>query len=216
MKILLIEDDIELSTSIKTFFQIKGHDVEYFYDGLDALNHLESNNNIYDLYLVDVNIPNINGLELLKFIRKTNIDIPIIIITASLEIQTLQTAFDYGCTEYIKKPFNLKELDIRIDRIFYKKTTVIKFDDNLLYDKDSMELKYNEESIELRKKEKLFIDILFKNMGYIVSTDNITDYVWEGEIKESYPIRQMVNTIRKKLPLDIIKTEVGIGYKIEN
>lgn len=216
MKILLIEDDIELSTSIKTFFQIKGHDVEYFFDGLEALNHLENNNNIYDLYLVDVNIPNINGLELLKFIRKTNIDIPIIIITASLEIQTLQTAFDYGCTEYIKKPFNLKELDIRIDKIFYTKTTVIKFDDNLFYDKDSMELKYKEESIELRKKEKLFIDILFKNMGYIVSTDNITDYVWEGEIKENYPIRQMVNTIRKKLPLDIIKTEVGIGYKIEN
>lgn len=216
MKILLIEDDIELSTSIKTFFQIKGHDVEYFYDGLEALNHLENNNNIYDLYLVDVNIPNINGLELLKFIRKTNIDIPIIIITASLEIQTLQTAFDYGCTEYIKKPFNLKELDIRIDRIFYTKTTIIKFDDNLLYDKSCMELKYKQESIELRKKEKLFIDILFKNMGYIVSTDNITDYVWEGEIKENYPIRQMVNTIRKKLPLDIIKTEVGIGYKIES
>ena len=215
MRVLLVEDDIELASSIKTFFKFKEFDVDLFYDGEDAFNHLESNKIDYDLYIIDVNIPNINGLELLKFIRKIKLDTPIIIITASLEIETLQEAFDYGCSEYIKKPFNLKELDIRIKKIFHQKTNIIKFNTQWIYDKDSMDLKYNDEPIELRKKEKLLVDILFKNIGYIVSNDNITDYVWEGEVREQYPVRQMVNTIRKKLPVDIIKTEVGVGYKIE-
>ena len=216
MKILLIEDDIELATSIERFFEIKGHNINTFYDGLDVINHIDETSLNYDLYLLDVNVPNVNGLEILKFIRRTQIDIPVIIITASLEIETLQKAFDYNCNEYIKKPFNLLELEIRLDRIFYAKTDIVKIEDDFFYDKSSMELKYKDESIELRKKEKLFLDILFKNIGFIVSSDSITDYVWEGEIKEKYPLRQMVNTIRQKLPYDIIKTEIGIGYKIEN
>lgn len=216
MKIILVEDDIELATSIERFFKIKGHNIDTFYDGFDVIDHLEETSLDYDLYLLDINVPNVDGLEILKFIRKTKIDIPVIIITASLEIETLQTAFNYGCTEYIKKPFNLLELEIRLDRIFYTRTDIVKIEDDFFYDKSSMELKYKNESIELRKKEKLFIDILFKNIGFIVSTNSITDYVWKDEIREKYPVRQIVNTIRQKLPYDIIKTEVGIGYKIEN
>ena len=215
MKILLVENDIELSTTIKTFFELRKHEINIFYDGLESFNHLENTNNSYDLYIFELNITNIDTLELIKFIRKTQIDVPIIVITASLEIEVLQKAFDYGCTEYINKPFNLRELDIRINKIFHNITKTIESKD-FLYDKSSMDLKYNDQSIELRKKEKLFIDILFKNIGYIVSSDSITDYVWEGEIKETYPVRQLVNTIRQKLPENIIKTEVGIGYKIEN
>lgn len=215
MKILLIEDDIELATSIERFFKIKGHNIDTFYDGVDVINHLEVKTIDYDLYILDINVPSVNGLEILKFIRKTKIDVPVIIITASLEIETLQTAFNYGCTEYIKKPFNLLELEIRLDRIFYAKTDIVKIEDDFFYDKSSMELKYKEESIIFRKKEKLFIDILFKNIGFIVSNDSIVDYVWEREVKEKYPVRQLVNTIRQKLPYDIIKTEIGIGYKIE-
>ena len=217
MKILLIEDDIELASSIEKFFGIKNHTVETFYDGFDVINHLEEDYAIdYDLYLLDINVPNVDGLEILKFIRKTKIDVPVIMLTASLEIQTLQTAFDYGCTEYIKKPFNLLELEIRLNRIFYAKTDIVKIKDDFFYDKSSFELKYKNESIELRKKEKLLIDILLKNIGFIVSNNSIVDYVWEGQTKEKYPIRQLVNTIRQKLPYNIIKTEVGIGYKIEN
>lgn len=215
MRIFLVENDIELSKSIETFFQLNKHEVSVFYDGLESFNHLENIDYRYDLYIFDINIANIDALEFIKFIRKTQIEVPIIIITASLEIEILQKAFDYGCTEYINKPFNLKELDIRINKIFHNITRVIESND-FIYDKSSMDLKYNDKLIELRKKEKLFVDILFKNIGYIVSSDSITDYVWEGEIKETYPVRQLVNTIRQKLPENIIKTEVGIGYKIEN
>lgn len=215
MRILLVENDIELSTSIETFFEVRKHEISIFYDGLESFNHLENNDNLYDLYIFELNLTNIDALELIKFIRKTQIEVPIIIITASLEIEILQKAFDYGCTEYINKPFDLKELDIRINKVFHNITRTIESND-FLYDKNSMVLKYNDQLIELRKKEKLFIDILFKNIGYIVSSDSITDYVWEGEIKENYPVRQLVNTIRQKLPENIIKTEVGIGYKIEN
>ena len=215
MRILLIEEDISLSVTIEAFFQQRKHEINIFYDGLESFNHLECTNIIYDLYIFDLNISNIDSLELIKFIRKTQIEVPIIITTASFEMETLQKAFGYGCTEYIRKPFNIKELDIRINKIFHNVTRTIVSND-FIYDKRTMDLKYNDQIIELRKKEKLFIDILFKNIGYIVSTDSISDYVWQGEIKETYPIRQLVNTIRQKLPENIIKTEIGIGYKIEN
>lgn len=215
MKILLVENDIELSTSIEKFFRLKNHEVHIFDDGLESFNHLESVEHNYDLFIFDLNIPNIDGLELIKFIRKTQLEIPIIVMTALLEMEMLQKAFDYGCTEYINKPFNIKELDIRINKIFHNATRIIE-SKNYSYDKSTMSLKYDKHEIELRKKEKLFMDILFKNIGYIVTSESITDYVWEGEIREAYPIRQLVNTIRAKLPENIIKTEVGLGYKIEH
>lgn len=216
MNILLVEDDVELSKSIQIFLKMQNYNVDHFSNGLDAFNHLEENSIDYDLYLIDINIPNINGLELLQFIKKTKIDIPIVIITASLEVEDLQDAFRYGCSEYMKKPFNLKELEIRMNRILFNKIDILKLDEDFIYDKRSMDLKYKKSSIEFRKKEKLIIDVLLKNIGYIVSNEKIIDYVWSGEEKESYPIRQTINTIRKKLPIDIIKTEIGVGYKIES
>lgn len=215
MKILLIEDDIELSTSIETFFKLNKHEVHIFTDGNDTFNHLENMVHEYDLYIFDLNIPNLDALELIKFIRKTQIEIPIIIMTALLEIEVLQKAFNYGCTEYINKPFDIKELDIRIKKIFTSSSQIIE-SNGFFYNKISKNLTYDNQAIELRKKEKLLIDILFKNIGNIVHTDTIIDYVWEREIRETYPIRQLVSTIRQKLPVNIIKTEIGIGYKIEN
>ncbi len=214
MKILLIEDDIRLSTSIETFFKLKNHEIHIFNDGLEFFNHLENSEHSYDLYIFDLNISGLDGLELIKHIRKTQLEIPIIIMTALLEMEILQQAFAYGCTEYINKPFDLKELDIRINKIFHNVTQLIETND-FIYDKSTMLLRYGNQIIELRKKEKLLLNILFKNIGYVVSSETISDYVWEGEIKETYPLRQLVNTVRQKLPKNIIKTEVGIGYKID-
>lgn len=215
MNILLIEDDIQLGMSIKSYFTMKKHTVKIFHEGLDVIEHLEEKN-FYDLYLVDVNIPGVNGLDILKYIRKIDIVTPVIVLTASLEVSTLQIAFDNNCSEYIKKPFSLIELELRINRLLYNRAEVITLDEDLIYYKNSMELKYKDDFIKLRKKEKLFLDILINNKGYTVSNSNITDYVWEGEIRDSYPIRQVINTIRKKIPVELIKTEIGIGYRIDN
>ncbi|WP_188084897.1 response regulator, partial [Sulfurovum sp. AR] len=92
---MIIEDDTQLNTAISEFCRIKAWDVVSNKDGLDAIYTIDSED--FDLYIIDINIPRINGLDLLKHIRKTDLDTPVIIITASLEIQNFASAFENGC-----------------------------------------------------------------------------------------------------------------------
>lgn len=215
MKVSIIEDDVQLSIAINEFFKIKEWDIVNAKDGLDAIDQIDNDN--FDLYIIDINIPRINGLDLLKHIRKTDLDAPVIIITASLEIQNFATAFENGCSEYIKKPFHLKELDIRINNLLsLKKPEIISLRDELIYDLSTEEFLYKNKSIKLRYKEKRFCTLMIKNINSVVSNEMVYDYVWEGEIKENYPLRQLLVELRKKLPSDIIQTKIREGYIIES
>lgn len=215
MKVLIIEDDVQLSIAISEFFKIKAWDIVSAKDGLNAIDQIDNGN--FDLYIIDINIPCINGLDLLKHIRKTDLDVPAIIITASLEIQNFATAFENGCSEYIKKPFHLKELDIRINNLLsLKKPEIISLRDELIYDLSTEEFLYKNKSIKLRYKEKRFCTLMIKNINSVVSNEMVYDYVWEGEIKETYPLRQLLVELRKKLPSDIIQTKIREGYIIES
>ena len=213
MKVLLVEDDTQLNTTITSYLKTKPFEVTSIEDGADAIDLIDGNT--FDLYLIDINIPSISGLELLKYIRQTNIHVPVIIITASLEINNLTDAYDKGCNEYLKKPFHLKELEVRINKLINTNLPSVKFSDNFYYCEKNKNFMIDHKAIEFRKKEKRFLSILIENIGKIVDTQRIIEYVWENEIKENYPMRQLVNGIRKKLPLDIIKTQIGVGYKIE-
>jgi len=214
MKVLIIEDDVQLNIAISEFCKIKAFDIVSVKDGLHAIDQIDSGH--FDLYIIDINIPRINGLDLLKHIRKTDLDTPIIIITASLEIQNFSTAFENGCSEYIKKPFHLKELDIRINNLLaLNKPVMITLNDELTYDLSREEFYYQNRPIKLRYKEKRFCAILMKHINTVVPNDMIYDYVWEGEIKETYPLRQLLVELRKKLPFDIIQTKIREGYMIE-
>jgi len=215
MKVSIIEDDVQRSIAISEFFKIKEWDIVSAKDGLDAIDQIDNDN--IDLYIIDINIPRINGLDLLKHIRKTDLDAPVIIITASLEIQKFAKAFENGCSEYIKKPFHLKELDIRINNLLsLKKPEIISLRDELIYDLSTEEFLYKNKSIKLRYKEKRFCTLMIKNINSVVSNEMVYDYVWEGEIKENYPLRQLLVELRKKLPSDIIQTKIREGYIIES
>ncbi len=215
MKVLIIEDDVQLNIAISEFFKIKTFDIVSVTDGLKAIDQIESEH--FDLYIIDINIPRINGLDLLKHIRKTDLNTPIIIITASLEIENFSTAFDNGCNEYIKKPFHLKELDIRINNLLsLNKPATINLRDELTYDLNTEEFLYKNKPIRLRYKEKRFCALMVKHVNTVVSNEMVYDYVWEGEIKETYPLRQLLVELRKKLPFDIIQTKIREGYIIES
>ncbi len=214
MKVLIIEDDVQLNIAINEFFKIKAFDTVSVKDGLQAIDHID--NEDFDLYLIDINIPNISGIDLLKHIRKKDLDTPVIIITASLEIQNFSMAFENGCSEYIKKPFHLKELDIRINNLLtLSKPEIINIRDEFHYDFNTEAFYYQDKPIHLRYKEKRFCAIMIKNINTIVPNAVIHDYVWEGEIKETYPLRQLLGELRKKLPFDIIQTKIREGYIIE-
>ncbi|WP_198306209.1 response regulator transcription factor [Arcobacter vandammei] len=217
MKILIIEDDIQLNTTITNFLKYKGFETTSVEDGEDALDLIDKNS--YDLYLIDINIPKISGLELLKYIRQKDLATPIIIITASLELENLKSAYKNGCDEYIKKPFYLEELEIKIDK-FCKcenKEEIIKIKDNISYDIKNEELIIDEKIKRLRKKEKRLLTILLQNLNKTVLTQTIENYVWENEIKDSYPLRQLVNDLRKYFDSygRFIFSEIGVGYRFE-
>jgi len=113
--VLLLEDDLALNSALTEFFTLKSFKTTSAYGGIEAIDQIEKEK--FDLYVIDINVPDINGLEILRQIRRTDLDTPVVIITASLEIENFATAFEYGCNEYIKKPFHFKELDIRIQQL---------------------------------------------------------------------------------------------------
>ena len=217
MKILIIEDDIQLNTTITNFLRYKGCQTTSVEDGEEALEYIDKN--FYDLYIIDINIPKVSGLEVLKYIRQKDLITPVIIITASLELENLKTAYKNGCNEYIKKPFYLEELEIKIDKICVGnyKNEIINISDNISYDTSLEELIINGEIKRLRKKEKRLLTILLQNINKTVPTQTLENYIWENEIKETYPLRQLVNDLRKYFDNDekFIFSEIGVGYRFE-
>lgn len=218
MNILLIEDDITLNDTIAEYLKFKGDDIESLEDGDKAIEIIDSK--VFDLYIIDINIPNISGLEIVKYIRQKETKIPIIIITASMELENFKIAYQNGCDEYIKKPFYLEELEIRIDKLLSKKSqkdSLIQISDNITFDMEYEELNIYGEIKRLRKKEKRLLSLLLQNINKTVSIEIIENYVWENEIKESYPIRQLVNDLRKEFDNGekFIFLDRGVGYRFE-
>ena len=212
LKVLLVEDDLQLAKIVKKILISKGFDVVLKNDGILALEEIKKNS--FDFYLIDINIPGIDGLELVKHIRKLHDDEGfIIMITANIDEYYFEKAYEYGCDDYIKKPFHIKELEVRINRLLNKKESITFDEYEFEFDEDA--LFKNNERINLRKKEKRLLFILLKNINKTVPNEKILNYVWEGEQKESYPLRQLINEIRKKFDKNYIKTVVGIGYRFE-
>ena len=216
MKVLLIEDDIQLNKTIKKFLELQKYDVVSVLNGDDAITTIDMYN--FDMYIVDINLPNISGLDIVKYIRKKDITNPIIMITASLEVNNFIEAYDNGCSEYIKKPFHLKELEIRIENLLQNhKADLLQINNNTTYNFKYEELKIYDDTIHLRKKVNRLLQVLLKNINHTVKTEDIISYVWENEIKEKYPLRQLITDLRKEFNMDknYIIAISGIGYKFE-
>jgi len=215
MNILIIDDNTKLSSILKEFLELKNFNVTSS-TGEDAIILIDDNE--FDLYIIDIHLPTINGLDIVKFIRNKDLNSPIIMITSSDEEENFITAFKNGCNEFIKKPFHLSEIEIRINNLLNKKiTNLINIDENISFDLLHQELFIDNQNINLRKKERRFLSIMLKNRGHNVTTNEIIEYVWENEEKENYPLRQLVSSLKKKVPQikDYIKSVSGIGYRFK-
>ncbi len=154
MKILLLEDDQLLNKAIATFLCSEGHVLKTFRDGQKAL--VELTNSPYDLLVLDINVPNIDGLELLEILHEKKIQTPAIFISALIDIEDISRAFKLGCHDYLKKPFHLKELSMRIDKILqtnYLPHSHIRLSQNYSLDMDSSTLRFNGEVQVLSSKQ---------------------------------------------------------------
>lgn len=210
MKIYLLEDDKKLNYSICEYLTCKDLKVVSS-NSSEFLN--EKDIHEFDLFIISAELEEKSGLDILNFIKSKSPEKKVIIITANDSISQLEKAFYYNSDEYLKKPFHLKELELRIYRIMGV-SHVINIHNDLIYNMKTSNLYHKDKVINLRKKEKVLLNILVTNRGKVVSKEAIIDHVWKDIEFEEYPIRQLVSNLREKLPTDIIETKVGKGYKI--
>jgi DNA-binding response OmpR family regulator len=199
MKILLLEDDIALNKSIYDALIYSGYSVDTFFDGNDVINNL---NSIYDLYIMDINVPNISGLELLDLIQNQTNQSKIIMISSNTDINIIENAYNLGCIDYLKKPFHLKELRIKIDKLFSTTNSLLE------------ELKVKPDS-NLSKKERRFLELLLKNKDLVTTYQMIDEFVYEDKTMSMDALRALVRRLRTKLEEDIIKNISDVGYSVK-
>ena len=198
MKILLLEDDIALNRAIKKITQLDGHTTRSFFDGQDVYDSLEDR---YDLYILDINVPNIDGLALLNLIYENNHTSKVIIISANTDINSLTKAYQLGCIDYLKKPFHLEELRIKIDKQRVDAQELLQ----------TINLR---DEVTLTKKEKLFLLLLLTNRGRVVNYVMIEDSVYDGGTMSMDSLRALVRRLRVKLKDILIKNILEEGYMI--
>jgi len=216
MKILLLEDDILLNESITKYLTTVGHAMTSVRDGNVCLNILEKEK--FDLLIFDINVPNIDGLTILETLHQQKKIIPVIFISTLIDIEDISRAFELGCFDYLKKPFHLKELNIRIDRISKTANKDLhhkRLSASYSFDCEGMTLYFHDEPQVLSKRQLQIIEFLTHNRGFVCRYEMFKDNVWNDFDIDESTIRTEVNRLRNNLREDFIINIRGIGYMIK-
>lgn len=211
MKILLVEDNLNIRESLEYSFKVKNINLVSKSNIKDTLDYLE--NNKVDLIILDVTLPDGNGFDLYKNQIK-NMEIPVIFLTARDSEEDIVNALDMGASDYLTKPFRTGELIARINKILNKKTISVK---NITYDLNKMCVYKDDKVINLTTLELKILGLLFSNINKVVTRDKIIDSIWEwtGNDVNDNTVTVYMKRIREKLDSDIIITLKGIGYRID-
>ena len=216
MKILLLEDDLILNEIIEEHLISQKHEITTVFTGLEAQDLLCSQR--FDLLLLDVNVPILNGFELLKDLRQKEIYTPAIFLTSLNQIDDIEKGFKSGCDDYLKKPFELKELDLRINnikRLFnIENEDLIQISKDTYLDKKNLLIKKENEQIHLAKKECEVLEYLINNSSKTVSIEELSLNVWAyEEAPISSTIRTYIKNLRRVLGEEFIINLRGVGYR---
>ena len=215
-KLLLLEDDLTLSETVVEYFEEQGFDVTPVYDGEEAISAIYENR--FDLLLLDVNVPSMNGFEVLKQVRAEENSTPAIFITSLNSMNSLEEGFESGCDDYIRKPFELKELLLRVQTIikreFANKSELVKIDENIFFDTKTNELKRDGELVKLNFKELKLLKFFLQNPNELLTHERIYDYVWEYDEEYSdNSLRTYIKNLRKALGKEKIVSLKKLGYR---
>ncbi len=213
MDIFLVEAEKDINNALKIYFELRNYRVSQFYDIKEANKSISIE---YDVYLIDLKTSVSEALNFIKDVRELNKKSPIIIISTPKEIKKLKDAYDLGCSDHIKRPFEAKELEERIKRFCGRNTPLVKLSSELNYYLDTKILTHNDKPIKLSKHEKKLLEILIKNRGIVVSADMIFDNIWGRDKSfDSGLVRSIVCRLRKKMISDLIFTSVDLGYGLK-
>ncbi len=216
-RILLLEDDANLNETVTEFLVEQGHEVVSVYDGYDAQEKLYESK--YDLLLLDVNTPGMDGFSLLTEAREAEVGTPAIFITSLDSVDDLERGFLSGCDDYIRKPFVLKELKIRVETLlkrdfFHESKELIKISSSIFYDINNNELVIDDIVMSLGHKESKLLKLFMKNEGEIIAHERIYKHLWDYDEEPSdTALRTYIKNIRKMIGKEKIVSIKKQGYK---
>lgn len=220
MRILIIEDEPELAGSISEGLKLDGYETEICGDGISALDLCLSES--YTLILLDLNLPGMDGLELLHEFRKVDQSTPVLILSARIQISDKILGLDEGANDYLTKPFYFEELEARIRsltrRRFIQESVVLSAGE-VHFDIRTRETRVQNKVIHLTKKEAGILEYLLLHTDRYISQETLIEHVWESSADEfSNSIRVHISSLRKKLRTELgydpIQNKIGHGYMI--
>ena len=217
-KILVIEDEKDIQNIIKAFLENADYKVETADDGLEGINLIQKNS--YDLVLLDIMMPKIDGFVVCEMIRK-NSNVPIIILTALTDEESQVKGFDKLADDYITKPFSMPIVLKHIEAIFRRidnnneTSNILKYK-NMILNTENYEVYVDNQKVSLTYREFEILKLFLENQGKVFSRDNILNSIWNYDyFGDDKIVNTHIKNIRKKLGYDYIETVRGVGYKID-
>ncbi len=214
MKLLLIEDEEDLSAMLAKGLKKKGYAVDTAYDGEEGLYLYDLNE--YDLIILDLNIPVIDGFEVLRKIRRKDTHIKILILSARTEVEQKVKGLNLGANDYVGKPFDFMELEARINallRIDFTQSSAEQVCDKIKINLITKTVSVSDATVALTKKEYSVLEYLFRHKGEVVSAETLIEHVWESDVDLfSNSLKYHIHMLKKKLNTTCIRNVRGHGY----
>lgn len=221
MRILVVEDECGIAEAIQAILESNHYEVDLAFDGESGLDYILTG--LYDLILLDIMLPEVDGVTILKRVRHLGMEVPIIFLTAKSQLEDRVAGLDLGADDYMTKPFEAEELLARI-RVRTRQSSVTKLNHfkmgNLILNSDTRELTSGDHSVKLSNKEFLLMETFLRNPKQIIPKNQLIMKVW-GPLDESdyNQLEVFISFLRKKLRFlkanVAIKTTKGVGYSIE-
>ena len=215
-KVLCLEDEEAILRNICASLELFFAEVKGVTDGFDALELAISG--AYDVLVLDISVPNIDGLEIAKKVRAINQKIPIVILSSHVEQEYLWRAVELKITRYLAKPYDKKSFIKALEDVAFElvgRTPTIRINDELEYDFGKKALYVNGEISHLSKSESKLLEYFLNNKNKTITYEQIFDYIWDYEQPTKEAIKTIVKELRRKLGKDVIKNLYGVGYLCE-
>jgi len=221
MRILIVEDEIEIADGLKSILEKETYQVDVVYDGLSGLDYMLTG--MYDIILLDIMLPKLNGVDILKNARNEGVTTPVIMLTARSRVEDKINGLDSGADDYLTKPFDINELKARI-RARTRENRTVNYDlisfKNTWLNKSTQKLGTDKSAVKLGNKEYQLMEYLMLNKEQILTKDMLILKVWGIDDESEYNnIEVYISFLRKKLRFvkaDIeIKTTKNVGYSVE-
>lgn len=215
-KVLCLEDEEAILRNICASLELFFAEVKGVTDGFDALELAMSG--AYDVLVLDISVPNIDGLEIAKKVRAINQKIPIVILSSHVEQEYLWRAVELKITRYLAKPYDKKSFVKALEDVAFElvgRTPTIRLNDELEYDFGKKALYVNGEISHLSKSESKLLEYFLNNKNKTITYEQIFDYIWDYEQPTKEAIKTIVKELRRKLGKDVIKNLYGVGYLCE-